>query len=76
MNIAFYIDEMNLRGVANQTFLLAINNKKILKNNSIIFYNQKNFRNNKEVIKKFKKNLSLLVYLNSRKSINLKKNIV
>jgi len=55
MNIAFYIDEMNLRGVANQTFLLAINNKKILKNNSIIFYNKKNNRNNKEVIKKFKK---------------------
>ena len=59
MNIAFYIDEMNLRGVANQTFLLAVNNKTILKNNSIIFYNQKNHRNNKEVIKKFKKNLSL-----------------
>lgn len=55
MNIAFYIDEMNLRGVANQTFLLAVNNKTILKNNSIIFYNQKNHRNNKEVIKKFKK---------------------
>ena len=31
MNIAFYIDEMNLRGVANQTFQLAFNNKKILK---------------------------------------------
>ena len=55
MNIAFYIDEMNFRGVANQTFLLAVNNKKILKNNSIIFYNQKNHRNNKQVIKKFKK---------------------
>ena len=57
MNIAFYIDEMNFRGVANQTFLLALNNKKILKNNSIVFYNQKNYRNNKEVLNKFKKNL-------------------
>ena len=60
MNIAFYIDEMNLRGVANQTFLLAINNKKILKNNSIIFYNKKNNRNNKEVIKKFKKKFTTI----------------
>lgn len=60
MNIAFYINEMNLRGVANQTFLLAVNNKKILKNNSIIFYNQKNYRNNKEVIKKFKKKFTTI----------------
>ena len=42
MNIAFYIDEMNLRGVANQTFLLAVNNKTILKNKSFIFYNSQN----------------------------------
>lgn len=60
MNIAFYIDEMNLRGVANQTFLLAVNNKKILKNNSIIFYNQKNYRNKKEVIRKFKKKFTTI----------------
>ena len=55
MNIAFYLDEMNYRGVANQTFQLALNNKKILKNKSIIFYNKKNFRNKRDVIKKFKK---------------------
>ena len=55
MNIAFYVDEMNLRGVANSTFQFAIQNKKILKNNSIIFYNKKNYRNNQRVIKKFKK---------------------
>ena len=36
MNIAFYIDEMNLRGVANSTYQYAINTKKILKNKSII----------------------------------------
>ena len=54
MNIAFYIDEMNYRGVANQTFQLALNNKKILRNNSIIFYNKRNYRNKKDVIQKFK----------------------
>ena len=53
MNIAFYIDEMNFRGVQNQTFQLAFYNKKILKNNSIIFYNKLNTHNKKEVIKKF-----------------------
>ena len=31
MNIAFYIDEMNLRGVSNSTFNYAKFNKKILK---------------------------------------------
>ena len=51
MNIAFYVDEMNYRGVANQTFKLAFNNKKILRNKSIIFYNKKNYRNKKDVIK-------------------------
>ena len=57
MNIAFYVDEMNFRGVANSTYSYAINNKKILKNKSIIFYNKNNYRNKLEVIKKFKKNL-------------------
>tara|TARA_X000000950_G_C13883886_1_gene648052 strand:- start:967 stop:2079 length:1113 start_codon:yes stop_codon:yes gene_type:complete len=60
MNIAFYIDEMNLRGVANSTYQYAYYNKKILKNNSIIFYNKKNFRNNKKVILKFKKTFNVL----------------
>ena len=55
MTVAFYIDEMNLRGVANSTYLYALNNKTFLKNNSIIFYNKKNSRNKKEVIKKFTK---------------------
>ena len=55
MNIGFYIDEMNVRGVANSTYLYALNNKTILKNQSIIFYNKKNFRNKIEVIQKFKK---------------------
>lgn len=54
MNIAFYVDEMNYRGVANQTFQLALNNKRILGNKSIIFYNKKNYRNKRDVIKKFK----------------------
>ena len=53
MNIAFYVDEMNLRGVANSTYQFAYQNKKILKNKSIIFYNKKNYRNLNNVIKKF-----------------------
>ena len=57
MNIAFYIDEMNYRGVANSTYQFAFQNKKILKNKSIIFYNNKNYRNQKDVINRFKKNL-------------------
>ena len=60
MNVAFYIDEMNLRGVANSTFQFAIQNKKILKNNSIIFYNKKNYRNEQKVIKQFKKKFKVI----------------
>ena len=41
MKVAFYIDEMNLRGVANSTYLYALNNKKILKNKSYIFITKK-----------------------------------
>ena len=55
MIIAFYIDEMNLRGVANSTFLYSKYNEKLLKNKSLIFYNKSNERNKDEVIKKFKK---------------------
>ena len=54
MNIAFYIDEMNFRGVANSTFQYAFYNEKILKNKSIIFFNNKNYRNRNITIKKFK----------------------
>jgi len=60
MNVAFYIDEMNFRGVANSTYQYALNNEKILKNKSIIFYNNKNYRNKKEVIRKFKKKFNLI----------------
>ena len=60
MNIAFYIDEMNFRGVANSTYQFAFQNQKILKNKSIIFYNKKNYRNQKEVINKFKKKFKVI----------------
>ena len=57
MNVGFYIEEMNYRGVANSTYSYALNNSKILKNKSIIFFNKKNTQNKKKVIKKFKKNI-------------------
>ena len=38
MVIAFYVDEMNFRGIANSTYNYASLSKKYLKNNSIIFY--------------------------------------
>ena len=69
MNIAFYIDEMNLRGVANSTFNYAKYNRKILKNNSYIFYNKKNFRNKKEIISKFQ-NKFLVKGINNFKEID------
>ena len=55
MKIAFYIDEMNLRGIANSTYQYAFYNEKILKNKSVIFYNKKNYRNKNIVVNKFKK---------------------
>ncbi len=60
MNIAFYIDEMNFRGVANSTYQYSHFNELILKNKSIIFYNKKNKSNKKEVINKFKKRFKVL----------------
>ncbi len=60
MNIAFYIDEMNFRGVANSTYQFAFQNQKILKNKSIVFYNKGNYRNQKEVINKFKKKFKVI----------------
>tara|TARA_B100000963_G_C22588321_1_gene654226 strand:- start:76 stop:1176 length:1101 start_codon:yes stop_codon:yes gene_type:complete len=60
MNIAFYVDEMNYRGIATSTFLFAYYNKKILKNNSIIFFNNRNKANKEIVINKFKKNFKVL----------------
>ncbi len=59
MKIAFYIDEMNLRGVSNSTYKYAFYNEKILKNKSLIFYNKKNFRNQKKVISKFKRKFKI-----------------
>jgi len=55
MVIAFYIDEMNFRGVANSTFLYSKYNEVVLKNKSLIFYNKSNANNKNVVIKKFKK---------------------
>jgi len=75
MNVAFYIDEMNLRGVAKSTYEYAINNKKILKNKSIIFYNLKNFRNLSEVIKKFKKEFKTIGVLNFKEIDKFKKKL-
>ena len=60
MNIAFYIDEMNFRGVANSTYQYAHYNELILKNKSIIFYNKKNLSNKTEVISKFKKRFKVI----------------
>jgi len=70
MNIAFYIDEMNFRGVANSSYQYSIYNQTILKNKSIIFYNKKNQNNKSEVIKKFKKKFKL-IGINEFKEIDL-----
>ena len=72
MQIAFYIDEMNLRGVANSTFKYAFYNEKILNNKSIIFYNKNNHRNLRKVIIKFKKNFKIFG-VNNFKNIDLYK---
>lgn len=60
MTIAFYIDELNLRGVTNSTFLFAYYNQKILKNRSIVFYNKKNLYNDKNVLIKFKNKIKTI----------------
>lgn len=60
MIIGFYIDEMNLRGIANSIYSYAHYNEKILKNKSIIFFNDRNHRNLKEVIDKFKKRFKVI----------------
>ena len=72
MNIGFYIDEMNYRGVANQTYQLAFYNKKFLGNKSIIFYNKKNFRNKKDVIYRFKKKFLIISVGNFQEIKNFK----
>ncbi len=60
MVIAFFIEEMNLRGVANSIYLYSKYNEKILKNKSIIFYNKINDRHDKSVIKKFEKKFKVI----------------
>lgn len=55
MVIAFYINEINFRGLTNSIFKYAYYNQKILKNKSVIFYNLNNYRNQKIVINNFKK---------------------
>jgi hypothetical protein len=57
--VAFYLFEMNLRGVANATFNYALYNEKLLKNKSVIIYTKNKFNNN-EVINKFKKSFSTI----------------
>lgn len=73
MNIAFYIDAMNYRGMANSTFQYAFYNKKILKNNSIIFYNNKTKANRKDVINKFKAKFKVIGISNFSKINKFKK---
>ena len=60
MIIAFFIEEMNLRGVANSTYLYSKYNEEILKNKSLIFYNKQNNRHNEDVINKFRKKFKVI----------------
>lgn len=60
LKIGFYLREVNLRGICNSVYLFAINNQKILKNKSIIFYNINSIGNEGEAIKNFKKKFRLI----------------
>lgn len=51
---------MNFRGVVTSTYNYALYNEKILRNKSIIFFDNKNKLNQKDIIKKFKKNFLLI----------------
>lgn len=75
MNIGFYLDEMNFRGVANSTYNYAFYNQKILKNKSIIFYESVNLNHQKSVINKFKKSFMLIKVKNFWKIENFKKKL-
>ena len=55
LKIGFYLKEVNLRGISNSVYLFAINNQKILKNKSFIFYNKNSSDNEIEAMEKFKK---------------------
>ncbi len=70
LNVGFYIEEMNVRGAQNSTYLYAVYNESLLKNKSIIFYNPKADFNNKEVIKKFKKKFETIPLKKEKKLID------
>lgn len=60
LRIGFYLREINFRGIANSVYVYAKNNKLILKNKSIIFYNNKSVDNDKKAITAFKKEFKLI----------------
>ena len=72
MVIAFYVDEMNFRGIANSTYNYALLSKKYLKNNSIIFFNKNNKSNKQEVVNKFKKKFETIGVSNFKEIDNYK----
>ena len=55
LKVGFYLRELNFRGIANSIYIYARNNKTILKNKSIIFYNSTALNNRSEAIKEFKR---------------------
>lgn len=75
MNIGFYLDEMNFRGVANSTYNYALYNQIILRNKSIIFYDAVNLNHQKSVISKFKKKFKLVKVKNFWAIENFKKKL-
>ena len=75
LKIGFYLNEINYRGISNSVFLFAKNNEKILKNKSIIFYWSRSIDNEKEVIKKFKKNFKLYKVKDFEELDNLSKEL-
>jgi len=60
LKIGFFLKEVNLRGNCNSVYLFAINNQKILKNKSFIFYNNKSSDNKREAMEKFKKKFKFI----------------
>ena len=72
MVIAFYVDEMNFRGIANSTYNYALLSKKYLKNKSIIFFNKNNKSNKQEVFNKFKKKFETIGVSNFKEINNYK----
>ncbi len=73
MVVAFYVDEMNFRGVANSTYLYAKYCNSILKYKSLIFYNKNNSSNKIKVIKKFKNRFKIFGISNFKEIDNFQK---